>query len=138
MESHRPQRPSKISILSQKDLTQTLQSATRTPQTFKKNIYLVYGVTQTTQTTQNDREKNRHYYNNIRHFSLDEFGQKKFLRLFAFLTLIVRPTFEIKIRKKADKKKATTEGRSWPLILNPNLTKILKVTLPFLGKAVYS
>jgi hypothetical protein len=42
----------------------------------------------------------------------------------------------MKIRKKADKKKATTEGRPRPSIFHPNLPKILKVTSPFLGKAV--
>jgi hypothetical protein len=34
------------------------------------------------------------------------------------------------------KKKATAEGRHQPLIFHQNLPKILKVTSPFLGKAV--
>ena len=96
MESYRPHRPSKLSILSHTDLTQSLQSSTtdptdilkeylfsiwthtdptdlpklaywvtqtshrpckvlpETPQTFIKNIYLVYGVTQTLQSSTTD------------------------------------------------------------------------------------
>ena len=46
----------------------------------------------------------------------------------------IRPKFGT----KADKKKATVEGRPRPLIFHPNLPKILKVTSPFLGQAVYS
>jgi hypothetical protein len=43
-----------------------------------------------------------------------------------------------KIGKRPIKKKATHEGRPRPSIFHPNRPKILKVTSPRLGKAVYS
>ena len=42
------------------------------------------------------------------------------------------------LEQRPIKKKATAEGRPRPSIFHPNLPKILKVTSPFLGKAVYS
>ena len=41
-----------------------------------------------------------------------------------------------KIGKRPIKKKATGEKKGRPEIFHPNLPKILKVTSPFLGKAV--
>ena len=45
---------------------------------------------------------------------------------------------QTKIQKKANKKPASKKGHSRPLIFHPNRPQIFIVTLPCLGKAVYS
>ena len=56
-----------------------------------------------------------------------------FLKTFCFSDLCCQTKIQKKLRKKANNKKATDEGRPRPLIFHPNRPKILKITSPFLG-----
>ena len=79
--------------------------------------------------------KNRNLTKKIFYEKILEF----FSKTFCLFDLYCQANFWTQnLKQRPIKKKATAEGRPRPLIFHQNLPKILKVTSPFLGKAVYS